>query len=40
VSLYKGHAMTQILMIYFVSCVAPEGAEAGTADRQRKTQIV
>jgi hypothetical protein len=40
VSLYKGHAMTEILVIYFVSCLAPEGAEAGTADKQHKTQIM
>jgi hypothetical protein len=32
--------MTQILMIYFVSFVAPEGADVGTADRQRKTQTI
>jgi hypothetical protein len=36
----KEHAMTQILNIEFVSFVAPEGAEAGTADRQRKTQMI
>jgi hypothetical protein len=38
--LCKGHAMTQILIIYFVSFVACVGAEAGTADRQSKTQII
>jgi hypothetical protein len=38
--LCKGQAMTQILMICFVSCVAPEGAEAGTADKQHKAQII
>jgi hypothetical protein len=38
--LCKGHALTQILIIYFVSLVAPSGAEEGTADRQCKTQIM
>jgi hypothetical protein len=36
--LCKGHAMTHILIIYFVSCVAPAVAEASTAEKQRKTQ--
>jgi hypothetical protein len=32
--------MTQIFKIYFVSFLASEGAEAGTAINQRKTQIM
>jgi hypothetical protein len=40
VSLYKGHAITQILIIYIVSFVAPEEAEAGTADKHGMKQII
>jgi len=40
VSLYKGHAITQILIIYIVSFVAPEGAGASTADRHGMKQII
>jgi hypothetical protein len=36
----EGHAMTQILIIYIVSFVAPEEAKSGSADKQRNIQII